>query len=136
MLQDKEIPVLDDERLSEDPAAAPAGDASAKSLKSQLSGLVEDVRVLAYAEVEYYRTKLSVNMAATKRIVTLAGVGIIFGAMAIITLILGILLALADYVGPLAATAIVTGLTLLVATTTLGLAIKQAKRLPLDETDA
>ena len=136
MLQDKEIPVLDDERLSEDPAAAPAGDTSANSLKSQLSGLVEDVRVLAYAEVEYYRTKLSVNMAATKRIVTLAGVGIIFGAMAIITLILGILLALADYVGPLAATAIVTGLTLLVATTTLGLAIKQAKRLPLDETDA
>lgn len=136
MLQDKEIPVLDEDRLSEDPAAAPAGDAEARSLKSQLSGLVEDVRVLAYAEVEYYRTKLSVNMAATKRIVTLAGIGIIFAAMAVITLILGILLILADYVGPVAATAIVTGVTLLVAATTISVAIKQAKRLPLDETDA
>ena len=116
--------------------AAPAGDAEARSLKSQLSGLVEDVRVLAYAEVEYYRTKLSVNMAATKRIVTLAGIGIIFAAMAVITLILGILLILADYVGPVAATAIVTGVTLLVAATTISVAIKQAKRLPLDETDA
>ncbi len=136
MLQDKEIPVLDDERLSEDSATAFADEADAKSLKSQITGLIDDVRVLAHAEMEYYRAKLSVNMAATKRIVTLAGVGIIFGIMAIIALILGILLVLADHVGPLAATAIVTGLTLLVAATTMGVAIKQAKKLPLDETDA
>ncbi|ASK87797.1 phage holin family protein [Sphingorhabdus sp. SMR4y] len=136
MLQDKEIPVLDEDRLSEDPAAAGAGAAESGSLKSQLAGLVEDVRVLAYAEVEYYRTKLSVNMAATKRIVTLAGVGLIFGVMAIIALILGLLLVLADFVGPLAATGIVTGLALLVAAVTLGMATKQAKKLPLDETDA
>ncbi|VWX56863.1 putative Actinobacterial holin-X, holin superfamily III [Sphingorhabdus sp. 109] len=136
MLQDKEIPVLDDERLSEDSAAAFADEADAKSLKSQITGLIDDVRVLAHAEMEYYRAKLSVNMAATKRIVTLAGVGILFGIMAIIALILGILLVLADHVGPLAATAIVTGLTLLVAATTMGVAIKQAKKLPLDETDA
>ncbi len=136
MLQDKEIPVLDDERLSEDSATAFADEADAKSLKSQITGLIDDVRVLAHAEMEYYRAKLSVNMAATKRIVTLAGIGIIFGIMAIIALILGILLVLADHVGPLAATAIVTGLTLLVAATTMGVAIKQAKKLPLDETDA
>ncbi|WP_159642103.1 phage holin family protein [Sphingorhabdus sp. 109] len=127
---------MDDERLSEDSAAAFADEADAKSLKSQITGLIDDVRVLAHAEMEYYRAKLSVNMAATKRIVTLAGVGILFGIMAIIALILGILLVLADHVGPLAATAIVTGLTLLVAATTMGVAIKQAKKLPLDETDA
>ncbi|WP_321324190.1 phage holin family protein [uncultured Parasphingorhabdus sp.] len=127
---------MDDERLSEDSATAFADEADAKSLKSQITGLIDDVRVLAHAEMEYYRAKLSVNMAATKRIVTLAGIGIIFGIMAIIALILGILLVLADHVGPLAATAIVTGLTLLVAATTMGVAIKQAKKLPLDETDA
>lgn len=136
MLQDKEIPILDDERLPDDAAASLAGEAEPKSLKSQVTGLIEDVRILAHAEIEYYRAKLSVNMAATKRVVALAGIAIIFGSMAIIALILGILLVLSDYVGPLAATGIVTGSALLVAAITMGMAIKRAKKLPLDENNA
>jgi len=136
MLQDKEIPVLDEERLSDDAATSFADEAEPKSLKSQVTGLIEDVRILAHAEVEYYRAKLSINMAATKRVVVLAGVAIISGTTAIIALILGLLLILSDYLGPIAATAIVTGAALLVAAITMGMTIKRAKRLPLDENDA
>lgn len=136
MLQDKEIPVLDDERLPDDTADSFADEAGSKTLKSQVTDLIEDVRILAHAEVEYYRAKLSINMAATKRVVTLAGIAIIFGSMAIIAFILGILLILSDYVGPMAATGIVTGSALLVAVITMTMAIKRAKKLPLDENDA
>jgi uncharacterized membrane protein YqjE len=136
MLQDKDIPVLDDEPLPGEAAASAAGDTEAQSLTSQVTGLIEDVRILARAEVEYYRAKLSVNMAATKRVVALAGIAILFGSMAIIALILGILLVLSDYFGPLASTGIVTGSALLVATITMSMAIKRARKLPLDENDA
>jgi len=136
MLQDKEIPVLDEERLSDDAAASFADEAESKTLKSQVTGLIEDVRILAHAEVEYYRAKLSINMAATKRVVVLAGVAIISGTTAIIALILGLLLILSDYLGPIAATAIVTGAALLVAAITMRMATKRAKKLPLDENDA
>ncbi|MEP0095730.1 phage holin family protein [Parasphingorhabdus sp.] len=136
MPQDKETPVLDDERLPEDMTAPVADETDAKSLSSEVSGLIEDVRVLAHAEVEYYRTKLTVNMAATKRLLTLFAVAIIFGTMAIIALILGALLVLSDYFGPLAATGIVTGSALLIATVMMGMAIKRARKLPLDENDA
>lgn len=127
---------MDDERLPEDMTAPVADEAEAKSLSSEVSGLIEDVRILAHAEVEYYRTKLSVNMAATKRLLTLFGIAIIFGTMAIIALILGALLVLSDYFGPLAATGIVTGSALLIATVMMGMAIKRARKLPLDEHDA
>ena len=92
--------------------------------------------MLAHAEVEYYRVKLSVNMAATKRIMTLFGLGVICASMAVISLILGMLLILSNYLGPIAATAIVTGAALLVAVVTMNMAIKRAKKLPLDENDA
>jgi uncharacterized membrane protein YqjE len=136
MLQDKDIPVLDDEPLPDEAAAPVADETEAKSLISQVTSLIDDVRILAHAEVEYYRAKLSVNMAATKRVVALAGIAILFGSMAIIALILGILLVLSDYFGPMAATGIVTGSALLVATITMSMAIKRARKLPLDENDA
>ncbi|MEH6715997.1 phage holin family protein [Parasphingorhabdus flavimaris] len=140
MLQDKDIPVLDDERLSEETASNARDDATgaseARTLTSQINELIEDVRVLARAETEYYRTKLSVNLAATKRVLLLFGVAVVTGIMAIIALILGLLLVLSQYVGPLAATGIIVGLTLLVASVTMGMAIKRAKKLPLDENNS
>lgn len=136
MLQDKDIPVLDDEPIAKESAASAANEAEAKTLTSQVTGLIEDVRLLAHAEVEYYRVKLSVNMAATKRILTLFGIAVICGSTAVITLILGLLLILANYLGPIAATAIVTGAALLIATILMNMAIKGAKKLPLDENDA
>ena len=136
MLQNKDIPVLDDERPPEENASALGDEAEAGSLASQLSGLVEDVRILAHAEVEYYRTKLSVNLAATKRVLLLFGIGLVVGIMAIIALILGLLLVLSQHFGPVAATGIVTGAALLIASVTIGMAIRRARKLPLDETDA
>ena len=136
MLQDKDIPVLDDERLPEESASSVADEAQAKSLTSQVTDLIEDVRILAHAEVEYYRTKLSVNMAATKRVLALFGFAVVVGVMAIIALILGLLLTLSDYFGPLAATGVVAGSALLIASVTMNMAIKRAKKLPLDENDS
>ena len=133
MLQDKDIPVLDDERPPGEAAGNGAGEAGVKSLTSQVTDLIEDVRVLARAEVEYYRTKLSLNLAATKRVLLLFTVAVVVGIMAIIALILGLLLVLSDHFGPLAATGIVTGSALLIASVTMGMAIKRARKLPLDE---
>ena len=127
---------MDEEPLAEEIATPDADEAAVKSLTSQVTDLIEDVRILARAEVEYYRVKLSVNMAATKRLLALAGIAIICATMTVIALILGLLLILSDYFGPVAATGIVTGSTLLVAVITMGMAIKRAKRLPLDENDA
>ena len=136
MLQHKDTPVLDEDAIAEETAASASDDANAKTLTSQVTDLIEDVRLLAHAEVEYYRVKLSVNMAATKRIVTLFGIAVICGSTAIITLILGLLLILSNYFGPIAATAIVTGTALLIAAVLMNMAVKGAKRLPLDENDA
>ncbi|NCN84844.1 MAG: phage holin family protein [Sphingomonadales bacterium] len=127
---------MDEERLAEETVDSIADEAEAKTLTSQVTDLIDDVRLLAHAEIEYYRAKLSVNMAATKRILTMFGVGLIFGTMAIIAFILGLLLILTDYLGPLAATGIVTGAALLVAAILTSKAIKGAKKLPLDEHDA
>ena len=136
MLQDKDISVLDEERVSDDAAPPGADQPNEKTLTSQVTDLIEDVRLLAYAEVEYYRVKLSVNMAATKRIMTLFGLAVICGRTAVITLILGLLLILSNYLGPVAATAIVTGTALLVAVLLMNMAIRRARKLPLDENDA
>lgn len=140
MLQNKDIPVLDDERLSEETANNAEDEAQAASdartLTSQVNELIEDVRVLARAEVEYYRTKLSVNLAATKRVLLLFGVAVVVGIMAIIALILGMLLVLSEYFGPLAATGIVAGSALLVASVTMSMAIIRARKLPLDENNS
>lgn len=136
MLQDKDIPVLDEDHLGEEPASPIAEEAESKTLTSQVNELIEGAKLLAYAEAEYYRAKLSVNMVATKRLLLLAGVSLIVGSMAIIALILGVLLILSEYLGPVAATAIVTGLALLIAAITMKMAINRAKKLPLDENDA
>ena len=136
MLQDKDISVLDEERVSDDAAPPGADQPNEKTLTSQVTDLIEDVRLLAHAEVEYYRVKLSVNMAATKRIMTLFGLAVICGRTAVITLILGLLLILSNYLGPVAATAIVTGTALLVAVLLMNMAIRRARKLPLDENDA
>lgn len=136
MLQDKETPVLDEERLADEIAASIAEEEEAKTLKKQVTDLIDDARNLALVEVEYYKTKLSVNMAATKRILTMFGIGLICGTMAIIALILGLLLIVAEYLGPVAATAIVTGTALLIAVILMKKAINAAKKLPLDENDA
>ncbi|WP_417621627.1 phage holin family protein [Parasphingorhabdus sp.] len=136
MLQDKDIPALDEEHHGAEPQASIPDDADVKSLQSQVTGLIDDVRTLAYAEVEYYRAKLSVNLAATKNMLVLFGLALVVGTMGVIALILGLLLILSEHVGSVAATGITTGSALLVAAIMMSMAIKRAKKLPLDENDA
>lgn len=104
-----------------------------RSIKGQIDGLVQDVRKLAEAELEYYRVKLSVNMQATKTILILFSVAVIVGVTGAVALILGILLILSHYWGPVAATGLLTGSALLVTTVLMNMAIKRARKLPLDE---
>ncbi|MEO9469137.1 phage holin family protein [Parasphingorhabdus sp.] len=107
--------------------------ANRKSLSDQFSELVKDVRTLANVELEYYRTKLSVNMAATKTVLTLFALGSAFGLMTVIALVLGLIMIAAHYYGPIAATGLVTGGALLLTTILIAMAIKRARKLPLDE---
>lgn len=106
-----------------------------ETIASQVSNLIDDVRSLAQAEIEYYRVKLSVNMAATKTVLLLFSVAIIVGVTGAVALILGMLLILSHYWGPVAATGLLTGSALLVTTVLLNMAIKRARKLPLDEND-
>ncbi len=136
MLDNKTV-VIEDQPSPDDsdavPTDAPASDG--KAIKLQISDLIDDVRTLAEAEIEYYRVKLSVNMAATKTVLLLFSVAIIVGITAAVALILGILLILSHYWGPVAATGLLTGSALLVTTVLLNMAIKRARKLPLDEND-
>ncbi|WP_161486600.1 phage holin family protein [Parasphingorhabdus sp.] len=120
--------------MTEDDSARPDAEAD-KSLKFQLTDLIDDARKLAIAEVEYYRTKLSVNLTATKQVLMLFGIAMVVGIMTLVALILGILLILSHYLGPIAATGLLTGSTLLIALVLMNIAIKRARKLPLDEND-
>ncbi|MEP3224507.1 MAG: phage holin family protein [Parasphingorhabdus sp.] len=107
----------------------------AASIGSQLQHLVADVRTLAEAELAYYQTKLSVNMSATKTVLMLFGAGLVIGITGAIALILGLLLIMTHYWGPVAATALLSGAALLVTTILVNMALKRARKLPLDEND-
>ena len=133
MLDSDEKPLPDAVPEGEKQADAPTVDASTKSLKLQVTDLVDDARKLAEAEIEYYKTKLSVNLAATKTVLILFSLSVVVGITAVVALILGILLILSAYLGPIAATGILTGSALLIATVMMNIAIRRARRLPLDE---
>ena len=133
MLEDADKPDVTD--LSDSEKADQPSPELEKPLKLQIADLVEDARALAIAELEYYRTKLSINMAATKTVLTLFAISVTMGLTAIVALILGILLIVSSYLGPVAATGIVTGTTLLVTTILMSMAIKRARKLPLDENE-
>ena len=133
MLEDADKPDVAD--LSDSEKADQPSPESEKPLKLQIADLVEDARALAIAELEYYRTKLSINMAATKTVLTLFAISVTMGLTAIVALILGILLIVSSYLGPVAATGIVTGTTLFVTTILMSMAIKRARKLPLDESE-
>src|SRR5690606_10386271 len=104
-----------------------------KSIKMQMTDLVDDVRKLAEAELEYYRIKLSVNLAATKTVLLLFSAAAVIAVVGAVALILGILLILTHYLGPVAATCLLTGGALLIATVLTNMAITRARKLPLDE---
>lgn len=122
-----------DEQAEQDGASSASGGSGDKSIRTQMNDLVDDVRKLAEAEIEYYRIKLSVNLAATKTVLLLFSAAALIAIIAAVALILGILLILSHYWGPVAATLLLTGGALLVTTVLLNMAIKRGRKLPLDE---
>lgn len=124
-----------DEQAEQDDASLASGGSGDKSIRMQMNDLVDDVRKLAEAEIEYYRIKLSVNLAATKTVLLLFSAAAVIAVIAAVALILGILLILSHYWGPVAATLLLTGSALLVTTLLLNMAIQRARKLPLDEND-
>jgi hypothetical protein len=86
---------------AEDTAADPPSPAE------QVRGLVEDVRSLAEAEIDYAKARLSYSGGIIRKAGLWAFVALFSLSGAIVALILGLLLILTSYVGPWAATAIV-----------------------------
>lgn len=126
---------VDQDGGTDAPSESTSENPNRKSLSDQFSELVKDVRTLANVELEYYRAKLSVNMAATKSVLTLFAIGSALGFMTVVALVLGLLMIAAHYYGPIAATGLVTGGALLLTTILIAMAIKRARKLPLDEED-
>lgn len=112
---------------------APADAIEDQNIKDQIADLVSDVRKLADSEIAYYRAKLSINLAATKKVAILFGLALVIAVVAVIALILGILLIVSTYFGPIIATAAVTGSALVIAGIFAYMAIIQLRKLPLDE---
>ncbi len=101
----------------------------------QVRRLARDVRALAFAELDYAKARLSYS----GRIVRNAGLWALFAILcltgSLIALILGLLLIIASYTGPLIATAIVV-LTFLIAAAVAALRARSvARHLRLDVAD-
>ncbi len=78
------------------------------SPRQHISQIVEDIRILAYAELSYYRARIVYARTVAKWTGLFASLSMfaIFGA--VVALILGLLMALAQIIGPLGATICIT----------------------------
>jgi hypothetical protein len=81
-------------------------DSDPPSPRTQIAGLVSDVRKLAEAELEYARARLSYSGGVVRKAGIYALLAMLAISAAAIALVLGILLIIATYWGPWVATAI------------------------------
>ncbi|WP_164114489.1 phage holin family protein [Sphingorhabdus sp. Alg239-R122] len=118
---DADIPVADSD------TAESTG--SHQSLSAELRGLIDDLQTTVESELEFHRTRISYTINQSKHISALmVGVGI-FGSVAVMALVLGLLLALIPLVGNWIAIAIVTLTCILLALLCFGFAAWKARRL-------
>jgi ABC-type multidrug transport system fused ATPase/permease subunit len=84
------------------------------SPREHIAQIFDDVRILAYAELSYYKARIAYARTVAKWTGLFASLSMfaLFGA--VVALILGLLLVLAQVVGPLAATICITAGFLLV----------------------
>jgi hypothetical protein len=75
--------------------------------REQIAELVDDFRALAEAEWDYARARLSYSGGVVRKAGLLAILALAAASGAIIALILGTLLVLAQYIGPIIATILV-----------------------------
>jgi uncharacterized membrane protein len=99
------------------------------TVAGQLSAFVGDVVHMAQAEIAYYRTRFSYSQSVAKRIGLYAIVAVATFFAASTALIIGLLLILSSYLGPIIATIIVTISFLAIAVCSGLLARKSAQKL-------
>lgn len=104
------------ERLSGAPVAEPSAQAEADdSVRAAFSRLYEDGRAYASAELEKQKTRAGIVAGAVRTVAICAVTALILVFAAIVTLLVGLVFALAPTVGPLLATVIVVGVALAMA---------------------
>ena len=97
--------------------------------RAQIAGLIEDVKALAQAEIDYARARLSYSGAIAKRAGLFALLAFMVFGSACIALVIGTMLIIDHYWGPWAAT-IITVLSFALIALLLGLRAQAiAKRL-------
>jgi hypothetical protein len=99
----------------------------------QVARLVGDFRIMADAEIKYYRARLSYSAGVAKWTSLFVALALfsLFGA--VVALILGLLLALAELIGFLAATLCLTVSFILVAVLFAGIARNNVRKLSFPE---
>jgi hypothetical protein len=116
-----------------EPERIPADEDTPPSPVDQIGALIGEVRSLAEAEIDYAKARLSYSGGVVRK----AGLFALFAILAIsgaaIALILGLLLALAAYIGPIIATLIIVAAFALAAYVFAIFARKTARNLKFDE---
>lgn len=106
-----------------------------ESVRDQISALISDAQLLAKAELDYYKARISFTAGEARSILILFGIGAALIFAAIIGLIVGGLLILAQYMGFLVATGIIVGSALAVAAFLIWRGAKRLKNLSFSEDD-
>jgi uncharacterized membrane protein len=99
----------------------------------QVRNLIEEVRALAEVEVDYVKARISYSGGILRKAGLFALLALLFLSSAVIALIIGLLLIVANYWGPIVATLVVVAL---FATAALGAALyarNTARKLKFEE---
>ncbi len=106
-----ELPAASDDDSAHVPVANDSdaeGSGSRRSLSAELRGLIDDLQTRVETELEFHRARISYTVSQSKHIsVLMVGVGV-FGSVAVMALVLGLLLALIPLFGHWVAIGIVT----------------------------
>lgn len=104
--------------------------------RAQIAALVSDVRTLAEAEWEYAKARLSYSGGVVRKAGVYALIAVLAVSASAIALVLGLLLILTRYWGPVAATIIVVVVFSIVAVLCALMARKTARNLTFIEEDS
>lgn len=103
--------------------------AEQESLAALLSRVVSDAEQVARAEVELQKAKVVAKIDDARNAILLLVAAIATGSVALMAFVVGTLLVLSQYIGPLGATAIVVGVLAILALLLGSFSMRQFKRL-------
>lgn len=99
--------------------------AADEGIGGAIRALIEDGQTLVEAEIAYRKAQASYGLGEAKAIVVLLLLGLAFAFFTLLALVVGLLLALASYVGVWASLAIVGGVLGILAAICLARAVKR-----------